>query len=329
MDQAMLYSIVIPLYNRPDEIRELLESLTKQTYENFEVIVVEDGSKISAEDIVRSFEGKLDIQYYFKENTGQGFSRNFGFERAKGDYFIAFDSDCIIPADYLRAVDHAIRTRHLDAYGGPDSAHPSFTPVQKAISYAMTSQMSTGGIRGGKKSMDKFNPRGFNMGISRKVFEETGGFQMTRMGEDIEFCMRMEQQGFKLGLIRDAFVYHKRRTTFGQFYKQIHSFGRTRINLNRFHKGVIKWVHVLPSLFVIFCLSMFISLWINQDFFLFQVGVLILYVSLVFSDALAKSKNVYVGFLSVWAVLVQIFAYGIGFLSELTGYSKANELPRK
>ena len=329
MDQSTLYSIIIPLYNRPDEIQELLETLTKQTYTNFEVIIVEDGSKNRAEDIIRSFEGQLNIHYYYKENSGQGFSRNYGFERANGDYFIVFDSDCLIPANYLETVDHHIRTRHLDAYGGPDAAHTSFTPVQKAISYAMTSQMSTGGIRGGKKSSERFRPRSFNMGISRKVFEEVGGYVITRMGEDIELSMRIDQHGFKVGLIREAFVYHKRRTSFSQFYKQLHFFGRARINVNRFHKGAIKWVHLLPALFVVYCFSMLISMWIDQSFFLFQLGILTLYITLIFSDALAKNKNLYISVLSVGAVFVQIFAYGVGFLAELTRGSKVPELTRK
>ena len=329
MDQPTLYSIIIPLYNRPDEIQELLETLTKQTYTNFEVIIIEDGSKNRAEDIVKSFEGQLKVHYYYKENSGQGFSRNYGFERANGDYFIVFDSDCLIPANYLETIDHHIRTRHLDAYGGPDAAHTSFTPVQKAISYAMTSQMSTGGIRGSKKSSERFRPRSFNMGISRKVFEKVGGYVITRMGEDIEFSMRIDQQGFKVGLIREAFVYHKRRTSFSQFYKQLHFFGRARINVNRFHKGAIKWVHLLPALFVVYCFSMLISMWIDQSFFLFQLGILTLYITLIFSDALAKNKNLYISVLSVGAVFVQIFAYGVGFLTELTRGNKVPELTRK
>ncbi|MDX2306530.1 MAG: glycosyltransferase [Microscillaceae bacterium] len=329
MEVRTLYSIIIPLYNRPDEIKELLESLTQQTYPNFEVIIVEDGSKKDAKAIVDSFREQLDVHYYYKENSGQGFSRNYGFERAQGDYFIVFDSDCIIPPDYLEIVHREIHSRKLDAFGGPDKAHPSFTLIQKAISYAMTSQISTGGIRGSKRAGEKFRPRSFNMGISRQVYEEVGGFIITRMGEDIEYSIRIEKHFFKVGLIREAFVYHKRRTNFRQFYKQLHFFGRARINVNRFHPGAIKWVHTLPALFVIYCATMLGSWLIDWNFFLFQAGVLTLYTSLVFSDALARTKSLYVGFLGVGAVFVQIFAYGIGFLSELMRYSKVPELTRK
>lgn len=321
------FSIIIPVYNRPQELRELLESLTKQTYTNFEVLVIEDGSQVRADQVVEAFKDQLEIYYYFKENSGQGFSRNYGFERAQGDYFIIFDSDCLIPRDYFEIVRHHINIRKLDAYGGPDKAHPSFTPIQKAISYAMTSQMATGGIRGGKQAAEKFRPRSFNMGISREVFEKTEGYIITRMGEDIEFSMRIEKNNFKVGLIRDAYVYHKRRTTFRQFYKQLHFFGRARINVNRFHAGAIKLVHYFPALFLIFLISLFITPWFSWQLFLIQMGTLGLYVTLLFSDSVARNKNVYVGLLSVIAVMIQLSAYGIGFLTESTR-SKVPDLAR-
>jgi len=220
----MFFSIIIPLYNRPQEIKELLSTLCKQTYMQFEVLVIEDGSVNDAKDIVASFENKLDIKYFFKENSGQGFSRNFGFERAKGDYFIIFDSDILVPSDYLEIVRDYLFEHQLDAFGGPDAAHDSFTPVQKAISYAMTSPFTTGGIRGNKKHIGQFHPRSFNMGLSREVYEKVGGFILTRLGEDIEYSIRIHESGFKIGLIPAAKVYHKRRTSFTQFYKQLHFF---------------------------------------------------------------------------------------------------------
>jgi glycosyltransferase involved in cell wall biosynthesis len=221
----MFFSIIIPLYNRPQEIKELLETLTLQSYKNFEVLVIEDGSKDDAEDIIKSFADQLDIKYFVKENAGQGFARNFAFERAAGDYFIIFDSDCLIPEDYLEIVNASLTENWLDAYGGPDAAHPSFTPTQKAISYAMTSPFTTGGIRGNKNSIGQFHPRSFNMGISRQVWEKAGGFIITRLGEDIEYSIRIHSMGFKIGLIPRAKVYHKRRTSLLQFYKQLHFFG--------------------------------------------------------------------------------------------------------
>lgn len=312
----MKYSIIIPVYNRPEEVKELLESLVSQTYTNFEIIVVEDGSTKTSQNIVESFQQKLDIHYFYKENTGQGFSRNYGFERAKGDFFIVFDSDCIIPEDYLHVVDRELQKMNLDAYGGPDKAHSSFTLIQKAISYSMTSVMSTGGIRGGKKSAEKFRPRSFNMGISRKVFEETGGYKMTRLAEDIEYSIRMEKSGFKVGLIREAYVYHKRRTSFFQFFKQAYSFGKGRVMATRFYPGGIKLVHTFPSLFVLFCLLLLFTPFISRDIFQLQLFFLGLYITLIFSDSVAKNKNASIGLLSIIAVFVQLFAYGIGFMSE-------------
>ena len=216
------YSIIIPVYNRPDEVDELLNSLLPQTYRNFEVIIIEDGSAIKCEHVVDKYKTKIAVEYFFKENEGQGFARNFGFERAKGDYFIVFDSDCLIPQNYLELVDDFLNSHDLDAYGGPDMAHPDFNVLQKAISYSMTSPFTTGGIRGGRKHLCKFHPRSFNMGISKQVFENTGGYKITRMGEDIEFSIRIINSGFKTALIQDAFVYHKRRSSLSQFYKQLH-----------------------------------------------------------------------------------------------------------
>src|SRR6202012_4177411 len=247
----MFFSIIIPLYNRPQEIKELLETLTLQTYKQFEVLVIEDGCVDDAAEIVKSFTGKLDIKYFVKENEGQGFTRNFGFERAKGDYFVIFDSDCLIPADYLQIVNDHLNTNWLDAYGGPDAAHPSFTAVQKAISYSMTSPFTTGGIRGNKKGIGQFHPRSFNMGVSRKVWEKVGGFIITRSGEDIEYSIRIHTAGFKIGLIPDAKVYHKRRTNFLQFYKQLHFFGRARINVYKFFPKELKLVHFFPAVFTL------------------------------------------------------------------------------
>jgi len=220
-----LYSVVIPVYNRPEEVRELLNSLAEQTFKHFEVLIIEDGSSVKCQDVVLSFKDRLNINYFFKENSGQGFTRNYGFERAKGDYFIVFDSDCIIPNHYFKTVDDFLESNEIDSFGGPDSAHPSFNTLQKAISYSMTSPFTTGGIRGNKKHVGKFHPRSFNMGISKQVFEKTRGYKLTRMGEDIEFSIRVINSGFKTALIESAFVYHKRRTSLSQFYKQLHFFG--------------------------------------------------------------------------------------------------------
>ena len=312
----MFFSIIIPLYNRPQEIKELLETLTLQTYKQFEVLIIEDGSVNDAAEVVKDFAGKMDIKYFVKPNSGQGFTRNYGFERAKGDYFVVFDSDCLIPADYLQIVNDSLAKNWLDAYGGPDDAHPSFTPTQKAISYAMTSPFTTGGMRGNKNSVTKFHPRSFNMGISREVWEKTRGFIITRMAEDLEFSIRVQQLGFKTGLIPEAKVYHKRRTNFSQFFKQLHFFGRGRINLYTFYSNELKPMHFLPAFFVLFLVLTFLinifrcPLWLTCDILL---GIIIL---LIFFHSWWKNKSLKIAFLSVVATFTQQTAYGIGFMQE-------------
>lgn len=312
----MFFSVIIPVYNRPHEVDELLHSLTQQTSKNFETLIIEDGSEDRCDDIVEKYQDRLNIRYYFKENSGQGFSRNFGFEHAKGDYFIVFDSDCLIPPHYFQTVENYLKTHELDAYGGPDREHESFSPIQKAISYAMTSPLTTGGIRGNEKHAGTFHPRSFNMGISRAVYEQTGGYRITRMGEDIEFSIRIIKNGFKTGLIPEAYVYHKRRTSLKKFFNQLHFFGRARININRFHPGEIKFIHTLPAFFTL-GLLLFLTLpfW---NFSLFKILLIpfILFVSLIFAHASKKYSSLYIGLLSVCATFIQLTGYGIGFLSE-------------
>lgn len=298
-------------------MRELLTSLTRQTYRHFEVLVIEDGSVHTCEDVVKSFAGLLDIRYYYKENSGQGFSRNYGFERATGDFFVILDSDALLPEHYFQTVEEQLTQRGLDAYGGPDREHPSFTPVQKAISYAMTSPVSTGGIRGGKKRLGgKFNPRSFNMGVSRRVYEKVGGFRITRMAEDLEYSIRIIRNGFKTDLIPEAFVYHKRRANLRQFYKQLHFFGRARINISRFYPEELKLVHWFPALFLLALLAL--PLLAVVFFPLFLVGIFFFsgYMAFILVDATNKNKSLYVGMLSVAAVIVQLTGYGVGFLTE-------------
>jgi len=312
----MFFSIIIPLYNRPQEIKELLSTLCKQTYMQFEVLVIEDGSVNDAKDIVASFENKLDVKYFYKENSGQGFSRNFGFERAKGDYFIIFDSDILVPSDYLEIVKDYLYEHQLDAFGGPDAAHESFTPVQKAISYAMTSPFTTGGIRGNKKHIGQFHPRSFNMGISREVYEKVGGFILTRLGEDIEYSIRIHDNGFKIGLIPAAKVYHKRRTSFTQFYKQLHFFGRARINIYKHFPSELKLVHFFPAVFtlglgfVVLCNIFYRPLAYVGNF------LVLLYFLLIFFHAWQLNKSIKIAFLSVIASFIQLTAYGLGFIQD-------------
>jgi len=312
----MFFSVIIPLYNRPQEIKELLESLTLQTYKQFEVLVIEDGSKDDAADIVKSFESRLDVKYFVKPNSGQGFTRNYGFERAKGDYFVIFDSDCLIPEDYFQIVNDSLNADWLDAYGGPDASHPSFTPVQKAISYSMTSPFTTGGIRGNKKGIGQFHPRSFNMGVSRAVWEKTGGFIITRSAEDLEYSIRIHSLGFKIGLIPDAKVYHKRRTNFLQFYKQIHFFGRARINVYKFFPGQLKAVHFFPALFTLgLIFTIVVNIFTLRISILCNI-VLALIILLIFFHSLIKNKSVKIAFLSLIAAFIQLTAYGLGFMQD-------------
>jgi len=322
----MFFSVIVPLYNRPVEIKEMLTSLLDQSYKDFEVIIVEDGSKKKAEDIVNKFKDKLDVQYYFKENEGQGFARNYGFERAKGDFFIVFDSDIIVPKDYFLKVVEGIKEGDLDAFGGPDAAHESFTSIQKAISYSMTSPFTTGGIRGNKKHVGQFHPRSFNLGVSREVWEKTGGFKLSRRSEDIEFSIRMINSGFKVGLIPDAFVYHKRRTSFSQFYKQTYNFGKGRIDIYCLYPQELKPVHALPAVFVLGLIFLVMIdvinlLTMDEIYFLHILGLignsfLTLYTILLFLHALLTTKSLKVAILSVIAAFTQLIAYGSGFLSQ-------------
>lgn len=322
----MFFSIVIPLYNRPDEIRELLKSLLVQTYADFEVIIVEDGSSINAKEIVESFNDRLDIHYYEKPNAGQGFARNYGFARAKGDFFIVFDSDVIVPSTYLEIVKKSIDLNQWDAIGGPDAAHDSFTPLQKAISYSMTSPFTTGGIRGNKKHVGQFHPRSFNMGISAEVFRATSGYKLSRRSEDIEFSIRMINSGYKVGLIPEAFVYHKRRTSLGQFYRQIVGFGKGRIDIAQMYPSELKLVHGLPAFFTIGFFTLialnFLDIMTYKQValvhFLASVGdlVLLLYTISLFLHSWYSTKSLKVAFLSVITAFTQLIAYGIGFINN-------------
>lgn len=307
----MKYSLIIPVYNRPDEVNELLESLTKQTFKNFEVVLVEDGSQVPCKEVANQFDAALEINYFFKDNSGPGLSRNYGAERATGDYIIFLDSDCVIPEHYLEEVDRALESGYRDAFGGPDKAHASFTNLQKAINYAMTSFLTTGGIRGGKKRLDVFYPRSFNMGYSKEVFKKTGGFSSMRFGEDIDMSLRILDNGFKTMLIEKAYVWHKRRTKFKRFYKQVFNSGIARINLYLRHPHSLKTVHVLPSLFLIGCLFFILAALFIHPYFIFPI---LLFTILVLIDSSIQNKNLVVGLMSVPASFIQLLGYGSGFL---------------
>src|SRR5688572_10213038 len=310
------YSVIVPVFNRPQEVQELLDSLVRQAYRNFEVIVVEDGSTVRCDAIVDAYRDRLVIRYIFKHNSGPGPSRNVGFEQAKGDYFVVFDSDCILPERYFEAVETALQTQNLDAWGGPDQAHESFTLVQRAMGYTMSSVLTTGGIRGGKKHLGWFQPRSFNMGISKNVFERTKGFRFDRYAEDIEFSIRMKKEGFKVGLIPDAFVYHKRRVSFEQFYKQVYNFGKGRALIGRVYPQEIKIAHWFPSFFFLGLIGLIFLPFISATLFNIGFSLFFLYIAAVFTHSLLENRNVIVAFFSVPAALCQMIGYGLGFLKE-------------
>lgn len=310
------YSVIIPVYNRPNEVDELLNSLLKQTFTNFEVLIIEDGSEEKCETIVESYKSRLNINYFFKPNSGQGFSRNFGFEKASGNYYIVFDSDCLIPEDYFESVEAHLNENPLDAFGGPDKAHSSFTRMQKAISYSMTSPFTTGGIRGNKAHTGVFHPRSFNMGISKVVFDKTKGYKITRMGEDIELSLRIIENGFKTGLIPEAFVYHKRRTSLKQFYNQLHFFGRARVNVKRFYPKELKLIHLLPLFFVLALVAWLICYFVFFDLFLLGSLLLAIFSLAILVDSMIKNRSLSIGLLSIATSFTQLIAYGIGMIQE-------------
>ena len=306
------YSIIVPVYNRPQEVEELLDGLCNQTYEfPFEVIVVEDGSEVDCKDVVEGYRQLLDIEYYVKDNSGPGLTRNFGMKKAKGTYFIVFDSDCVIPHEYLEMVDTGLREEYTDIFGGPDAADDDFTIVQKAINFSMTSVLTTGGIRGKKKSVGEFQPRSFNLGMSKKAFELTGGFGEMRVGEDIDFSLRAKGLGLKSQLISEAFVYHKRRTNFYDFYGQTFSFGKARPLLNRKFKGTAKITYWFPTVFVFFYTSTFV--FALYDFW-WPLYALLSYLGLILLTSTIENKSLPVGLASIISTIVQFFGYGLGFL---------------
>ena len=324
----MKYSVIVPVFNRPDEVSELLDSLTRQTLKDFEVIIVEDGSETPCKDVCDKYAGILDLHYYYKENSGPGQSRNYGAERAKGQWLIVLDSDVVLPDGYLESIEHS---EDISAWGGPDRAHESFTPVQKAISYAMTSFFTTGGIRGGKTKLDKFFPRSYNMGIRREVYSELGGFSRMRFGEDIDFSYRIVEAGYKTALIPEAWVWHKRRTDLRKFFRQVYNSGIARINLEKRHPGTLKLVHLLPAVFtvgVIVLALLFVAGLLMSSFgsqavklqgqVVCQLALLplALYALIIFVDSALKNRSLYVGLLSVPAAFTQLMGYGLGFIES-------------
>lgn len=304
------FSVIVPVYNRIDEVRDLMESLAAQTCDDFEAVIVEDGSTEPCREVVEAYAGKVDVRYFYKDNEGRSIARNYGLERAKGDYFVFFDSDCVIPPCYFEILSAALDRNPVECFGGPDAAHESFSDTQKAISYAMTSFLTTGGIRGGKVQMEKFTPRTFNMGYSRRVYDCVGGFR-EMFSEDIDMSTRIRRAGFSIGLIREAYVYHKRRGNLRKFARQVYVFGMSRVTLKLLYPDSLKLVHLLPAAFLagsvaMVLLGVFVSLW-----FLLPLAVYILAVAVT---AMISTRSVVVGLKAVPASLMQLWGYGAGFI---------------
>lgn len=306
----MRYSIIIPVYNRPDEVDELLNSLTQQTVHDFEVIVVEDGSSVTCEHVVKQYEQQLNIRYFNKPNSGPGQTRNYGAERSSGEYLLILDSDCILPPGYLAAIEEELKLQPADAFGGPDRAHDSFTSTQKAINYAMTSFFTTGGIRGGKKKMDKFYPRSFNMGLKADVYRALGGFSKMRFGEDIDLSIRIFKGGYSCRLFPEAWVWHKRRTDLKKFFKQVYNSGIARINLYKKYPESLKVVHLLPAVFTLGVVFVLLSSLICP----YALLLLAMFAIIIFTDSSIRNRSPWIGMLSVLAAFIQLTGYGSGFL---------------
>ena len=309
------YSVIVPVYNRPNEIDELLQSLAVQTCKDFEVLIVEDGSQRDCKEVLKWYENDLQIQYFYKKNTGPGDSRNFGMDRAKGEWLLFFDSDCLIPPNYFEALESHLVVYDLDAYGGADDAHPSFSITQKAINFSMTSFLTTGGIRGKKTNLDRFQPRSFNMGIKRKVYEKVGGFSEIHPGEDPDLSYRIMDAGFKVGFVPTASVFHKRRIDFAKFLKQVYKFGVVRTILMKWHPDKFKIVYTFPSLFFLGTIFLIILAIGVSNLFLLPLVFLVV---LLFIEALFKTKNPVIAFLAIPASFIQLWGYGYGFLKGFT-----------
>jgi len=311
----MNFSVIIPVFNRPDEVEELLFSLSQQTQKNFEVIIVEDGSSEKCDGVVNKYSKKLTIKYFFKKNEKPAIARNYGSKHAKGNYYLFFDSDCIIPPNYFEIINKSLKEKYTDAYGGPDAADPNFSVIQKAISYSMTSFFTTGGIRSGGEKLDKFYPRSFNMGISRDAYETIGGFPETNMhpGEDMVFSIEILKHGFTTKIIKEAFVYHKRRNTLKTFYKQVFNFGKTRWIITQKYPKTFKIFFFAPTIFALGTIVLVALSFLS----VYSIVPIFVYILLVFFDSLLKNRDLKVALISIVTSFYQLFAYGFGFLSSL------------
>jgi cellulose synthase/poly-beta-1,6-N-acetylglucosamine synthase-like glycosyltransferase len=313
----MKYSIIVPTFNRPNEVIELLDSLIQQTFRDYEVILADGSPGTQVKDIADRYILRLPLLYLYEKGLGISESRNRGVQKASGDYVIFLDSDCITPPTYLDTIERHLAENPAEVFGGPDATHASFTAVQKAISYTMTSPFTTGGIRGRKKHMGKYQPRSFNMGVAREAFLKVGGFSELKVSEDIDLSIRLDNAGYRTVLIPEAFVYHKRRSTFYKFYKQTNSFGRGRVDLAIRHSNALKPLHMLPSLFVLYNAAGVLSILLSLKVFVLYILSLFFYSLLIFLHASVMNRSLYIGLLSVAASFVMLTGYGSGMIYNL------------
>ncbi|WP_417291433.1 glycosyltransferase [Corallibacter sp.] len=323
----LAFTFIIPVYNRPNEIEELLQSFVAlQTDVIFDIVIIEDGSSVTSKEVVEKYRELLKIDYYFKSNSGPGDSRNYGMERAKGNYFIILDSDCLLPPNYLNEVQKSLKESYVDCFGGPDAAHKSFSSLQKAINFSMTSILTTGGIRGGKKHVNTFQPRSFNMGLSKEAFLKTQGFGKIHPGEDPDLSIRLTKLGYKTKLIPTAFVYHKRRISWNKFFIQVKKFGLVRPILNKWHPETAKVTYWFPS---IFCVGFLVAIGATFIGFPWLIYLYVIYFMLAFSLAIISTKSVSIAIMAILAIVIQFAGYGYGFLKSIFYIHLLGKKPEK
>lgn len=321
------FSFIVPVYNRPEEIRELLQSMKLLDYSSdFEVVIVEDGSTLSSQDIIEEYKDSLQISYFQKANSGPGDSRNYGMKRGKGNYFLILDSDVLLPRDYLVEVEKNLQVNFVHCFGGPDTAHDGFSDLQKAINYAMTSYLTTGGIRGRERQTGTFEPRSFNMGLSKEAFEASHGFGAIHPGEDPDLVLRLRDIGYQSALISTARVFHKRRISWSKFYKQVHKFGMVRPILNKWHPRSRKLTYWFPTIFSLGLILSLVLLLIGNGLLVYLYGF---YFLLILLHASYVNKSFKIGIFTIWASLVQFLGYGYGFCKTSFYISLLNQDPKK
>ncbi len=338
MINDIFISVITPSYNRASELEHLMRSISAQSIDHnlFELIISDDGSTDDTEALINSWQEKasFSIKYISQENKGPGAARNHGLEKSIGELILFIDSDCEAHPKWIETIVDEYHKSEFDACGGPDGGKKDFTLLQKAIDYSMTSFFTTGGMRGhSEKMISKFYPRTHNMGVKRDKYEAVGGFGNLRHGQDIEFSHRIRTSGGKIRFIKNALVYHRRRTSLRQFIKQVFNWGVARINLGKIDTAMLEPVHFLPSLSIL--LSLFIILIIYQlDWGISEIFLLFFSpLSIICLLGALNKKDLRVFPILLLVIPIQIFGYGLGFLqayirrfifneAELVGFKK-------